>query len=97
MNNNQVSLDAAEKIGINLCKSAYWYDHRCNWIGKAVRQITPTMNTIYNKSLACDIYDGTSGIALFFLNLYRYTDKNHYREACPRCDKSCIIKGERIA
>jgi lantibiotic biosynthesis protein len=92
MNNNKIFLDAAEKIGIQLCRAAFWYDNRCNWIGRAVKEITPMINTIYNKTLACDIYDGTGGIALFFSNLYRYTDKNNYREIAQGAINQALSK-----
>jgi lantibiotic modifying enzyme len=81
MNLNKKFLDAAEKIGMHLCRAAFWHDKRCNWIGRSIREINPTINTIYNKSLACDIYDGTGGIALFFSSLYCYTKKRDYCEA----------------
>ena len=71
MNNKQIFLDTAEKIGSYLCKSAFWHKKKCNWIGKAIHEIAPRIPTIYLKSLACDVYDGTAGIAFFLSNLYR--------------------------
>ena len=36
------------------------------------------MNTIYNRALSPDVYDGTSGIALFLLNLYSFQKTEEY-------------------
>jgi type 2 lantibiotic biosynthesis protein LanM len=94
--NNKLFLDAAEKVGMHLSRAAFWHDNRCTWIGRAVREITPTTNTIYNKSLASDIYDGTGGIALFFSNLYRFTNKNNYREIAQSAVNQVLSKANEL-
>jgi lantibiotic biosynthesis protein len=93
---NKLFLSAAEKIGMYLARAAFWHGNRCNWIGRAVREITPMRNTIYNKSLACEIYDGTGGIALFFSSLYRCTDKNNYREIALGAINHALSKSNEL-
>ncbi|HJS64664.1 MAG TPA: lanthionine synthetase LanC family protein [Nitrososphaeraceae archaeon] len=80
MNYDNIFLDTAEKIGIHLCKTAFWHEKRCNWIGKAIQEIAPMVHSIYLKSLGCNVYDGTAGIAFFLSTLYRYTKNDDYRE-----------------
>ncbi|MGD9533405.1 MAG: lanthionine synthetase LanC family protein [Candidatus Nitrosocosmicus sp.] len=80
MNINTQFLNSAEGIAKHICSSAYWFDRRCNWIGNAVTEISPGNNSIFTKSLSCDVYDGTSGIALFLLALYGYTKRQEYLE-----------------
>ena len=74
------SLYTASNLGRQLCKDAYWADSHCNWIGRSFSEnglIPPS-----SKALGPDIYDGTSGIALFLGNLYTYTySDNHYATA----------------
>lgn len=79
MNQNSYKfLDAAEQIGSRLCKSAYWSDSRCNWIGKSVEETSSMIVTTYNRALSPDVYDGTSGIALFLSYLYTHKKNEEY-------------------
>jgi lantibiotic modifying enzyme len=62
---------AAADIGETLCRSAYWHDHRCNWIGRSTDELkgpgmplTPTV-----AALGPALYAGTAGIALFLAEL----------------------------
>jgi type 2 lantibiotic biosynthesis protein LanM len=68
--NKKLFLDVAEKIGIHLCKTVYWADSRCNWIGKSIHEISSKTHMLYNRALSPEIYEGTSGIALFLSSLY---------------------------
>src|SRR4030095_5026742 len=79
MKAQKIFLDTAQNIGTHLCKTAYWYKKRCNWIGKGIEEIAPMVTTGYNKSLGSDIYDGTGGIAFFLSNLYRIKKEESYR------------------
>jgi len=97
MSYSKAFLDAADKIGSHLCRSAFWHDKKCNWIGRAIKEINPMTNTVYNKSLACDIYNGTGGIALFLSNLYRYTRKNEYLETTEGAISHALSKASELA
>jgi lantibiotic biosynthesis protein len=97
MNYGKTFLSAADKIGSHLCRTAFWHNKKCNWIGRAIKEINPMTNSIYNKSLACDIYDGTGGIALFLSNLYRYTKKNEYRETTEGAINHALSKASELA
>jgi hypothetical protein len=71
--NNDILLDAAVKIGKRLCKQAIWQDDKCTW-----QIITPDMSApklmVGLKGItAGDLYQGTAGIALFLLELYKIT------------------------
>lgn len=69
-------LEAAAEIGRTLARQALWHDHRCNWIGATLVPIHPKTDshftTVY-RSLAADLYAGTSGIALFMAELAKLT------------------------
>src|SRR5689334_16598261 len=80
MNAREKFLDAAQKIGTQICQTAYWYQERCNWIGKGVEEIAPLVTTVYNKSLGADVYDGTGGIAFFLSHLYGIKKEECYRK-----------------
>jgi lantibiotic biosynthesis protein len=64
-------LDRAARIGRTLCKSAYWHEGRCNWVGRSSREmvepglpLTPRVT-----ALGPDLYNGSAGVALFLAEL----------------------------
>src|SRR5918993_1246611 len=68
-------ISVAEIIGTQLCQQAFWFESKCNWVGR-------TMDATYrleNKTLGPDLYDGTSGIALFLAYLHEFTGREEYR------------------
>ena len=67
-------LDAAARIGRDLCDSAHWdrEGRRCNWMGRSAAEadrpdgpITPT-----SAALGFDLYAGSAGVALFLAELF---------------------------
>jgi lantibiotic modifying enzyme len=96
MNYCKSFLDVAERIAMHLCRTAFWYDKRCNWIGRAIKEVSPMINTVYNKSLACDVYDGTGGIALFLSSLYRYTKNNVYLDTTQGAISHALSKANDL-
>lgn len=68
-------LEAAIKVGDYLIKNAITEKNEINWVSK-VRE----SNGLYSISLLnYDLYDGLSGICLFYIQLYRITEKNIYK------------------
>jgi lantibiotic biosynthesis protein len=65
-------LNAATRIGRELCSKAYWHGGRCNWVGRSPREATesgmPLTPTV--TALGPDLYAGTAGIALFLAELF---------------------------
>lgn len=74
--NNISFIQAADLIGNRLCKKAFWHNSRCNWVGMSTEDGEP--DTPVNRALGADIYDGTSGIALFLSYLYMLTKNEGY-------------------
>ena len=65
-------LKAAAEIGQTLARQAIWQDDRCNWIGAEFVRDDQKSNSYFNtvfKSLGPNVYDGTSGIAMFLARL----------------------------
>ena len=63
----------AHTIGKHICQQAYWKESRCNWMGKTVDNPffgSDEYTNICNKALGPELYNGTSGIALFLSYLY---------------------------
>ncbi|MBR0871318.1 hypothetical protein JQ633_13200 [Bradyrhizobium tropiciagri] len=69
---DEAFLEAAAFVGRRLCRDALWSGERCNWLGDSMEYIDGGWNVVH-RSLASDLYGGTSGIALFLARLYRLT------------------------
>jgi lantibiotic modifying enzyme len=69
-------VEAAADIGRGLCKSAYWHDGRCNWIGRGTDELKGPGTPLTPKvaALGPTLYAGTAGIALFLAELFARTD-----------------------
>lgn len=88
-----VFLDTASRIGAQLCRDAIWDGDRCNWFGDAMDLVSNEWQVVH-KSGGPDLYNGTSGIALFLAHLNRYrpdpllatTARGAVRQALSRLD-----------
>lgn len=67
---DEAFLETAVFLGHRLCRDALWAGERCNWLGDSMEFIDNAWS-VAHRSLAPDLYGGTSGIALFLANLYR--------------------------
>jgi lantibiotic modifying enzyme len=63
------SLAAADRIGARLCRDAIWSNGLCNWTA----DFAESENSVGHRALPPDLYDGTSGIALFLWHLAQST------------------------
>jgi lantibiotic biosynthesis protein len=67
-------------IAHKLCRDAIWSGNACNWIG--IRMDNRNANEACYYSLGNDLYEGTSGIALFLALVHRfYPDRLFLRTA----------------
>lgn len=71
---NKIYLDAAKNIGDYLIKNRTEFWGGINWISKV-----PDFDGEYQISvLNYDLYDGQTGVSLFFLQLYKTTNEQKY-------------------
>lgn len=69
-------LETARNIGKRLCQKAFWYNSQCNWVERSIDDIVIARDgSVVSKALSSEIYEGTSGIALFLSNLYSFDDR----------------------
>ena len=65
----QICLRTARDIGQSLCREAFWYRNRCNWMGTM-----PSGQDVTSFSaLGPELYAGTSGVGLFLAELFAAT------------------------
>ena len=65
-------LDAADRIGRQLCRDAIWASNQCNWTGWSMEPVGRNWSPAY-RAYGPELYAGTSGIALFLAQLYKFT------------------------
>lgn len=73
-------LNTADKIGVGICNDAYWSGNRCNWVGRYIDNTLGNLSnfTPANRALGPELYDGSSGIALFLAYLYIFTNREDF-------------------
>jgi type 2 lantibiotic biosynthesis protein LanM len=91
MNLKNQFLNAAERIGDHICETALWYKERCTWIGSNIEPFEGIYTRVDN-SLGPEIYDGTSGIALFLLYLNKIRTKEIYSNTIKAAINQAIAK-----
>ena len=67
-------LETAGMIGARLCRDALWHQGRCNWTSDVLDG-----ETLAHGALGPDLYDGSSGIALFLWRLAEATGERIFR------------------
>jgi lantibiotic modifying enzyme len=76
-------LEAAVQIGRAICRSAYWDQEQsfCNWVGRSPLEAQPTGERLTPTvtALGPELYDGTSGVALFLAHLFARTGITEFR------------------
>jgi lantibiotic modifying enzyme len=65
-------LEAAARLADRLCRDAVWDADQCNWLGWAMTPVGHTWALAY-RAQPPNLYDGTSGIALFLARVYAQT------------------------
>jgi type 2 lantibiotic biosynthesis protein LanM len=71
---NSHYLDIAARIAARLCRDALWSRGRCNWTGDFLDD-----DAVEHRALGPDLYDGTSGIALFLSRIAAATGEPIFR------------------
>jgi type 2 lantibiotic biosynthesis protein LanM len=71
-------LEAANLIGARLCRDALRDGARVNWMGDS-REPVNNAWTIAYRALGPDLYNGTSGVALFLARLHQMTEEKLFR------------------
>jgi len=99
VNRSDKFLRVAETIGIKLCKDAIWYEDKCNWVGMVenpdenIKQFLEHNSVqVSYEALGPTLYDGTSGIAYFLLQLYKFTNNKLFRKTAEGAIKQALYK-----
>ena len=71
-------LETADRLGARLCRDAIWAGPRCNWMGDSMEFLNGNW-TVAHRSFGPELYNGTSGVALFLGRLFAATGEDRFR------------------
>ena len=84
---NQDYLDIADRIAARLCRDALWSRGRCNWTADFLDR-----GRVAHGALAANLYEGTSGIALFLSRMASATGERIFRLAAEGALRQAMEK-----
>jgi len=93
---DQSFLDAAAALGRRLCRDALWAGERCNWLGDSMEFVDNGWSVVH-RALACDLYGGTSGIALFLSRLHRLTGERAFAVTADGAMAHALSRADDVA
>jgi len=73
-------LDIATRIGYGICKEAFTFNSKCNWIGLEHDHSIPDRPELISTNLNTSVYNGTAGIALFLNRLFSATKISIFKD-----------------
>jgi type 2 lantibiotic biosynthesis protein LanM len=88
-------LETAYNIGIQLCRDAIWSGNKCNWAGPSMEYLDSSWKTV-QRSYSTDLYSGTAGVGYFLSYLYSLTDDPIIKETALGCFEQAIANKEQI-
>lgn len=78
MDNKSKFLEVTEKIAYRLVNSAIYSNNKCSWIVNVPDRKTSGVKKSIEEKAGGTVYQGTAGIALFLLELYKITNEKIY-------------------
>jgi lantibiotic biosynthesis protein len=89
-------LEAASRLASSIASSAIWFEGRCNWVG-AVSREGPGQPGLEAAALGPDLYEGTSGLALFLAEAAGRLDDDRLRTVALGAIRHALDHAHRIA
>ena len=91
-------LVAARRIGDTLCDEAWWHEGRCNWLGPLPNpDVEDQLSTTTNcRALGCELYGGTSGIALFLAELHVAAPDARVRDTALSAIRQALARKDSV-
>ena len=80
MNNKNLFLEIADKIGGRLVESAVWNGNKCTWNVVVPDKENTIQRASKKEKAGGSVYQGTAGIALFLMELFKYTKSDVYKK-----------------
>ena len=84
-------LEAAQSIGMRLCRDAIWAGDRCNWIGSSMEYVANNWQTV-QKAFGSELYAGTAGIGLFLAELEAVAHEPIFRKTAQAAFSTALSR-----
>ncbi len=97
--NTAMFLRTADQIGQQLSQETIWHQDRCNWLGAEpqVRDPAKGLPIMTYKALGPELYDGTSGVALFLAELHTSTGDAAARRTALGAIRQALSRADAVS
>jgi hypothetical protein len=92
----EIFLNTAERIGARLCRDALWAANRANWLGDFCEFVANRWQVVH-RACGPELYNGTSGIALFLAELFSSCGESPYRSTAEAAILSALTQAEDVS
>jgi lantibiotic biosynthesis protein len=96
LNNNEIFLDAAIKIGSRLAKNAIWNGNNCTWNIFAPEINDPRKREGKYKTASSSVYQGVAGIGIYLSELYKATKDDKIKNVIIGAVNFCNTEIENL-
>lgn len=92
---NQEWVEVAAAIAGRLCRDAIWSGERCGWIGYSMEPVSGMWRGVH-QAVGPDMYNGTSGIALFLATAWKFTKEPIFAETAMGALAQAFSLGNKL-
>jgi lantibiotic biosynthesis protein len=90
-------LEAAALLGRRIADQAIWHDNRCTWVGASLEEGRGHEMALTYRTLGPDLYEGTSGVALFLAELAAVTGDELFRRTAIGAIAHALARAPELA
>ena len=90
-------LEAAALLGRRIADQAIWHDNRCTWVGASLESERGAEMALTYATLGPDLYEGTSGVALFLAELAAVTGDELFRRTAIGAIAHALARAPELA
>jgi hypothetical protein len=92
-----VYLEAAVLLGRRIAGKAIWHENRCTWVGASLDEGRGLETALNYTTLGPDLYEGTSGVALFLAELAAITGDELFRRTAKGAIAHALARAPELA
>lgn len=90
-------LEAAAVLGRRIADQAIWHEDRCTWVGASVEDGRGPEMALTYATLGPNLYEGTSGVALFLAELAAATGDELFRRTARGAMAHALARAPEVA
>jgi class II lanthipeptide synthase len=90
-------LEVAALLGRRIADQAIWHENRCTWVGASLEENRGAEMALTYATLGPDLYEGTSGVALFLAELAAVTGDELFRRTAIGAIAHALTRAPELA